>query len=296
MKLKKLIKYYVYSLHSGFSEILYRRPYFDHDVFKKCKSSDSIAHLDLVVTECCSLKCRDCSNLMQYYHHPENLSTDEVVKDLKTVLDCIHVGELKILGGEPFVNQKTVISVYELLSGEYKDRVDSINIITNGTIVPGDDCINAMKNNTKTVVTFSNYGELSKKQGELIAICKSKGIRYVLTENSYNWRDFGKPIKYDENEEFLKVQYKHCYNRKSCNTLYRGAIYVCPRQAHGIRLGLLPDIKDERVDLYDPLYADKDGLRRAIKKLVNRKQPISSCSYCINGKYVHVARGVQEKK
>ncbi len=27
----------------------------------------NVKHLDLVLTEKCSLKCKDCSNLMQYY-------------------------------------------------------------------------------------------------------------------------------------------------------------------------------------------------------------------------------------
>ena len=31
-----------------------------------------INHCEIVLTECCSLKCKDCANLMQYYKKPEH--------------------------------------------------------------------------------------------------------------------------------------------------------------------------------------------------------------------------------
>ena len=46
---------------------------------RRRKYPDTIVHLDVVLTECCTLRCKSCSNLMQYYHHPENLDVDEVI-------------------------------------------------------------------------------------------------------------------------------------------------------------------------------------------------------------------------
>ena len=36
----------------------------------------TVVHMELTVTECCSLKCRDCSFLMQYYQHPQNIDLE----------------------------------------------------------------------------------------------------------------------------------------------------------------------------------------------------------------------------
>lgn len=294
MGIKQGIKNLIFNLSSGLSDVLYRRPYFDREAHLRKKLDNEILHLDLVITEFCTLKCRDCSNLMQYYQCPEQLDADEIIRDLVRVLECVRVRELKILGGEPFVNQKVLIKVLDFLSGEYGDRVDTINIITNGTLVPREICLDAMKANPKTVVTFSNYGKRSAFQDKFIDCCKEMGIRYNVLDESFYWLDFGRPVEYAEPDEFVKHQYKHCYNRKNCNTLFRGGFYTCPRQAHGIRLGLIPDDKDEYVDLNDPRYKERNALRNAILGVVRRKKPVRACRYCLNGKYIHIPRGIQK--
>ncbi len=294
--MNRVVKKVLFVFSSFLTDLLNRRPYFDKEASRRGNAEDELLHLDLVITECCSLNCRDCSNLMQYYDHPCNLSSDEVINDLRRITGSLKIGELNILGGEPFVNQKVLSAVLAFLTEEKADRVDSINIITNGTIVPGEECINAMKNNPKTHVTLSNYGTLSSHQGELIEVLSCNGIGYSLIDEAFYWLDFGRPVEYAESLEFKKRQYRNCYNRKHCNTLYRGGFYVCPRQAHAIRLGLIPDNKDEYVNLYNPAYRDRDDLRRAVIDVVRSKQYITACNYCINGKYIHVPRGVQEKR
>lgn len=293
MGVKRLVKRVILSLSSGLADLLYRRPYSDPEARKRLKTVDTLLHLDLVITERCTRKCRDCSNLMQYYEFPEHLDSDGVISDLRRILDCFRIGELKILGGEPFVNPAVLNDVLEYLNGEAGNRVDRINIITNGTVIPDDDCIEAMKTNPKTEVTFSNYGSVSSHQDEAVEKCKENGIRCTVIDGSFYWLDFGRPVKYLESWDFLERQYKHCYNRKYCNTLYRGGFYVCPRQAHGIHLGLLPDAGNEYVGLYSPEYKTPDDLRRAILGIVRRKKHVTACRFCLNGKHIHVPRGVQ---
>ena len=293
MGIKQFGKKVIFNMSAGLSDILYRRPYFDPESKARVRSEDKLLHLDLVITEYCTRKCRDCSNLMQYYECPEHLTSEDVIRDLGRLLECYSIGELKILGGEPFVNQSVLIDVLHYLSGEAGGRVDRINIITNGTMIPGDECIKALKADSKIELTFSNYGTVSSRQDEFVGLCKENGIRHTVIDGSFYWLDFGRPVKYLESWDFLERQYKHCYNRKSCNTLYRGGFYACPRQAHGIHLGLLPDAKNEYVDLYDPAYTDKEGLRRAVLGVVRRKEHITACRFCIIGKHIHVPRGVQ---
>ena len=296
MGMKGFIKKLVFNITSGTADMLYRRPYNDPEAKIRSKSENEILHLDLVITECCSLKCRDCSNLMQYYKTPENISSNEVIADLNKLLDCMRVRELKVIGGEPFVNQGTLSAVLDHLSGEAGNNVDTINIITNGTIIPNDACYEAMSRNPKVMVSFSNYGNLSSRQKELMDSLKQRGIHYSIIDDSFYWLDFGRPIEYNESDDFVSRQFKYCYNRKNCNTLYRGGLYMCPRQAHGIRLGFVPCSEDEYVNLFNPLYTNSDELRRDILKLIRRTEQISTCRYCINGKYIHIPRAVQMDK
>lgn len=294
MKIKKIIKKLIFNLSSGLSDMLFLRPYRDTEKKKRMTSENELLHLDLVITESCSRKCRDCSNLMQYYHSPEHFSSEDVIRDLGKILEVFRVCELKIIGGEPFVNQNTLTDVLEYLSGQLSDRVDTVNVITNGTVIPSEKCLNTIKNNSKIIITFSNYGKTSGAQDEFIRLCDENGISYSVIDESFYWLDFGFPKKYEESQEYLDRQYKNCHNRKFCNTLYRGGYYSCPRQAHGMHLGLIPAQKDEYVNLYDQTYKNKNELRRAILSIVRRKQPISACNYCIVGKYIHVPRAIQK--
>ena len=293
--IKRVLFKLLFNISLELNDLLYRRPYFDRGS-RKIKAENEIPHLDLVITECCSLKCRDCSNLMQYYQKPENLKTESIIQDLTKLLQCVRVGELNILGGEPFVNQNSLTEILRCLSGSLRDQVGTINIITNGTIIPKEDCIDAIRNNPKAVIILSNYGKLSTRQDELIDICKENKISFILRDDAYHWFDFGQPVKYTEPYEFVRRQYKHCSVRKNCMTLYRGSVYTCPRQAHGIKLGLIPDNKDDYVNLYDSQYKNNTDLIHAVFGMYNRTEPVSACYYCIFGKYIHVPRGVQKNR
>ena len=263
---------------------------------RRKKYPDTLPFLDVVITECCTLKCRNCSNLMQYYHEPENLDPDEVISSLKRILTSLRVCRLKILGGEPFVCQKVLVRVLGYLRNESEDRYDTIEIITNGTIVPSDECIHAMKDTPRLKVIFSNYGELSSKLIEFCEICKCEGIDYEVVEDDY-WWDFG-DVKFREEEEERKTQHRYdgCYSRRLCTTLYRGSLYVCPRQAHAIHLGLIPEEASECVNILKPEYEDLKAMREAVYGLIDRKERITTCSYCGCDVGTKVPRALQTER
>ena len=261
---------------------------------RRKKYPDTIVHLDVVLTECCSLKCRNCSNLMQYYQHPENLDAEEVVAGLKRIFASMRVSQLKLLGGEPFVCQKGLIRVLEYLK-EASDRFDEVDIITNGTLIPSDECINAMKNTPKLKVIFSNYGELSKKLTEFSELCGREGIAFDIVEDEF-WWDFGGMKMRQEKESKTQHRFDGCYSRRLCTTLYRGKLYVCPRQAHAIRLGLVHEESAETVDVMKSDYQDPKKLRDAVYALIDRKNRISSCKYCGCDDWIKVPRAEQTER
>ena len=262
---------------------------------RRRKYPDTIVRLDVVITECCSLRCRDCSNLMQYYSKPENLDAGEVISSLNKIFEAMRVSQLKILGGEPFVCQKVLMEVLTYLREEVNDRFDEINIITNGTIVPSDECIQAMKDTPKLKVVFSNYGELSSKLKEFSAICSREGIAFDIIEDEF-WWDFGDLSLREEKPKKTQHRYDGCYSRRICTTLYRGKLYVCPRQAHAVHLGLIPGSDGEDVDVLKSSYEDPAKLCDAIYSLIDRKEHISSCRYCGCEKNIKVPRALQAER
>lgn len=262
---------------------------------RRRKYPDTIVHLDVVITECCTLRCRNCSNLMQYYHKPENLNADEVIASLRRLFTAVRVSQLKILGGEPFVCQKILISLLEYLKEEALERFDELEIITNGTIVPSLECIKVMKEMPKLKVVFSNYGELSSRLEEFSGICEKEGIRYSILDEEF-WWDFGDVKLKEEKERKTQHRYDGCYSRRLCTTLYRGRLYVCPRQAHAVRLGLIPGNDAETVDLLSLEYEDPSVLHDAVYRLTDRREYITSCRYCGCDANVKVPRAIQAER
>ena len=263
--------------------------------YRRRKFPDTLVSLDVVITECCSLKCRNCANLMQYYHYPENTDVEETISALKKVLKAVRVRQLNILGGEPFVCQKNLSRVLEYLKAEDIDRVDEIVIISNGTIIPSADCLALMNDMPKLKVLFSNYGELSSKMNELTELFKREGIDYDVVDAEF-WWDFGDVIKHEEKEKKTQHRFDACTSRRVCNSLYRGKLYYCPRQAHSIRLGLIPEDNSETVDLSRKEFNDPAVLHDAVYSFIERKKCISTCSYCGCDSGIKIPRAVQTER
>jgi len=90
--------------------------------------------VDIIITERCSLKCRDCSNLMQYYKKPKDCNIEELLQSIDVFCDIIdEVNEFRVIGGEPFMNKEFHLIIKRLID---EPKVHKIVIYTNGTIVP----------------------------------------------------------------------------------------------------------------------------------------------------------------
>lgn len=266
-----------------------------YNFYRRRKFPDTIVSLDVVLTECCTLRCRNCANLMQYYKHPENLDAEETISALEALLKSFRISRLNLLGGEPFVFQKGLISVLEYLKSVVPGRVDEVVIITNGTIIPTEECLSAMREIPELKVVFSNYGELSSKIEELKGILDRLNIRFEIVDNDI-WWDFGGLEKRDEKESSIQHRYDACFSRRHCTTLYRGKLYVCPRQAHGIRLGAVPDDALEYVDLLNTDLDRPGDLHIAVYRLIDRKKRISACAYCGCDNGIEIPRAVQAER
>ena len=110
---------------------------------KNKKNGLSVDSIDLMLTEKCSLKCKDCSNLMQLYAKPIDQDYEMVISSIDTFLGTVdYCREIRLLGGEPLMYKKVYDVVEYLL--KYKNY-DQLKINTNGTIVPKESKINVFQ-------------------------------------------------------------------------------------------------------------------------------------------------------
>lgn len=122
--------------------------------------SDSILleGLDVVITEKCSLRCKECSNLMQYFENPVDTDYSLCIQSLDLLLTNIsYVREVNILGGEPFCNRMWIDYV-DWVSKYH--NIGNILIYTNATICPKDEDLQRLKDK-RIVFLISDYGKVS---------------------------------------------------------------------------------------------------------------------------------------
>lgn len=262
-------------------------------------------HLDIVITEICTLNCEACGSLMPLYKKPHNCDSERIFEAFDNLLksNCF-IGSVNLIGGEPFVNQPLI----EEILWRYKDekKIGLFQIISNGTILPNNNTLEAMQSIDRLYVIFSNYGCLSRKQEEAVKILDEYGIDVAVeqeadinAESNTLWIDYGKVHHYDFPKEKHQKMFDTCIDGKTCRTLLNGKLYICPRIAHGINLGLIPeDIPRGSLNLLNSALQGMDWReikRKCIAFLENKEYP-PACEYCNHDAGILVERAKQVEK
>lgn len=239
-----------------------------------------IVHLEVVITERCSLRCKQCSSLMPFYNNPNNIDIKSIINDLKKIAAVIdRIGEIRILGGEPFLNPQ----ISELISYlAQENKFGNITIYTNGTVMPDFDTLCNIKEN-KIFVHVSDYGIQQTKREQFIARLKENNIKYMCRQYD-SWFDFGEIKTNNMGNAELQEMFDNCSSAQ-CFTLHRGRIYHCPRSAHAHVIGA--------VDLPNADYIEVNDieLKERIIEFTQRKEYIHTCRFCTgtNGELIKPA-------
>lgn len=223
--------------------------------------------VDLIITERCSLKCRDCSNLMQYYSSPKNLSFEEIVQDFDRLMAGVdHVFEIRLIGGEPFMNKDIYRVLEHIITTPNISRV----VIYTNAMVPINSKHAALLRNKRIVFSITNYGELGKKTSEVISQIEDLGITYRQGP-PVNWTDSGTILSKKISAASAQDLFEKCCG-KNLLTLSDGKLYRCPFAANGERLAAFSSEDGSGVSL--------SARKLEIKKYVSDRQHIAACKYC----------------
>ena len=241
--------------------------------------------IDIIITERCSLKCKDCSNLMQYYVNPINVSFNEILKDFETLINNVdHIYEIRLIGGEPFMNK----DIYRIINEISKNKkLSRIVIYTNATIPLKEEYIDILKH-SKIVFSVTTYGKLSKNTQKVIDFLKKNKIPY-RDHPPENWTDCGVIYDFKRKEPEMKKLFEDCCG-KNLLTVTNGKLYRCPFVANAERLNAIPKDSDNYVNVNDS--------KKNIKKYTTQINYIPACNYCMGRSYdaPKIKPAIQTKK
>jgi len=242
--------------------------------------------VDIVITERCSLKCQDCSNLMQYYTKPENREMDEILNSIDHLCTSVDlINEFRIIGGEPFMN-KNIYTVIDRLCTERK--VNRVAIFTNASIPPKKEYAQILAHK-KLIYIITDYGDLVKNTSKFIAYLEKIGAAYY-SQPPKNWTSCASITKHNRSIEKQKDVFKRCC-AKYLYTSLGGKLFRCPFAAHVDALGAAEDFKDDYVVLVSngaeqPTLQD---IKQQMRTLMYNKQYLDVCDYC-SGRFLDDAK------
>lgn len=247
-------------------------------ILEQVANSNEIDQIFLNITTKCTLRCRHCSLFIPYVSSPCNYEAATIMADLYKVLNVLkHVRIINFYGGEPLMHPELPSMIRQLAQ---ERRIDRISVITNGTIMPGEELLSAMKAEKRFLVRISDYGTLSSKLDEIRETLEKNHIQYEVANYSY-W-DRPSKIKYmDCTEEELTAKFKLC---TACNVLFmlNSKIYLCSTGSAVCNLGVFPESQNNYVDLSSE-YESEDMLQQIISDFIARPKQgdyLDACRYC----------------
>lgn len=246
-----------------------------------------LSKFTIIVTTRCNLKCRLCCEYVPQNKPFSDITVQECGEILGaafTVAD--HITTLHLSGGgEPFLHPKLGEMVE--LCMKYEDQFERLMLFTNSTVIPSESLLKMLEQyREKIVVQVSHYGVYPEKEQEVLETIEKTGVTvkfqkyYGENQTHGGWVDFGAWEDHGRQETELSDVFRGCAVTSQMNGNWRtrdGKVFWCSRAQRGTELGLLPDCKEDYVDLLDESSAEEK--REKFRKIM-KSDYMQACRYC----------------
>lgn len=138
------------------------------------------------------------------------------------------VREFVLIGGEPLL-YKDLGEIISYIGERYRDKISIFSIVTNGTIIPRQEVMNACKK-YDVLVRISDYSGTLKwireRNRQLIIQLEQNRVAYILEEKISQWMDYGfQTIDRKGNENELTQVFDGC--QTPCREIQGNKYYYC---------------------------------------------------------------------
>ena len=234
------------------------------------KDNKFLHSVDIVISEKCTLNCKDCANLMQYYKNAQNIDYEMIVRDFENLTSKIdHIFEVRLIGGEPFFNK----DIYRIIDYFLETtKITKLVIYTNATIPLKAELMKKYVT-PKLVFSITDYGSLSKNTKKVTDLLTEMNISYRAMPPN-NWTDSAVIKDQKRSEEGMKDIFERCCGKNLFTVMY-GKLYRCPFVSNAERLHAIPFDEKNGVSL--------DESKEDIIKYTTGIKYLPACNFC-NGR------------
>ena len=232
-----------------------------------------------VITQKCSLRCRDCAQFIPYYKKPRHFPVESIIEDLKQYAKAFDVvPEISLHGGEPFLHPdiKKICKAVAAIP-----NIVFISFVTNGTIMLSEDTLQGLSACGADVNQSGGYRSLSTNHELLSDAFRRYNIysETLFCTPTEMWVQAPPPKQHGRTMAANSALYKTCVSSKTCCQIMNGELHRCALSMHGSHQGLFPKFGDDFVRLHEPDMSDELHVAK-IRDLLNRKSALNVCDYC----------------
>lgn len=242
----------------------------------------------IIVNSICTLKCKLCVTYTPYEQKPQNYPINDLQNTMDRYFQIVsYVDKFSFAASEPLLHP----DLHQLVDhiGRYKEQVGTLELITNGSVMPSSKFLDAARAfGKKFFVLIDNYGpDLSTRVYDIEKCLSEYGIRYTTRNYTKEdphcggWVDFGDLTekKFLTESEMEAVYAKCAYPQKLhfCFSIQEGKMYPCSPCRRCKLLGIV-DQYDEYIDFFDDTLSTAQQ-RQKIRNIYQRKS-LSACAYC----------------
>ena len=237
----------------------------------------------------CNLNCKLCSSDAPYRRNFKDFSLEQQKKVISRFFEAVsYVKKYSVAGGEPLLS-KDLPALLDFLF-HYSDQIGKIDIVTNGTIVPKAEILNAAKKfGNQLIVLVDDYGShLSTKLDEIADALTKAEIPFEIRENQLDashcggWVDFTDGLeKLHHSQADVEDLYARCaypQKLKFCFSTRNGIMYPCDQVRRCVEMGILTDCQDDYINLLDENLSIEDIQNKILH--IYEVKSLSACAYC----------------
>lgn len=224
------------------------------------KGALSLPEMNFVTNNVCSLSCRGCMVYVPYIQRKRNFPLEEIVASIDHVFEYVDFSEVVGFAGGETLLHDGLGEMIEYCYDRYvmAGRVNHIQILTNGTLIPGKELLQVFKR-CHVRVFISDYRNAVSgrcRMDEIVECLDAEGISYVINNQftraeEGKWFDMGNPFScHNMTDRELERHYDKC--AKICFSVYDSRFFNCSSVMHSIaslgRTGTSNDYCDLRTD------------------------------------------------
>lgn len=227
--------------------------------------------VDFVVTEKCSLRCKDCANLIQYFKNPQHANSAQLIQSFDHLMQAVdYTHEIRVLGGEPLMNPKLPLYIEKI---KQYQNYGSIIIYTNATILPNPLLLQQLDDD-RIIFYISDYGNPKQKISEWEQIVQKRQIAAKILQVQ-EWQDCAQLQPFHRTSRQNREIFEKCCVHNT-TSIKEGQLFRCPLAGNISALHAAPVDFHESVDL---LSKDISLMRRQIQQMLALPY-LRVCDFC----------------